>query len=223
MSSTFANSGGPSSERQIRTAASAAPTAAGTADAVNMNGRDWIRRNSITSAGPAITPPHEASDLENVAIRRSTRSSTPEQLSGPGAASAEHPEGVGLVDHQPAPNRAHRSAISVSGATSPSIENTPSTTTRMPPPVRGRGLEPSLEQIDPIVPERPELGAREDAAVEDRRVVAGVGDHRVARGEDRPQRADVRLMAGGEHERGLSVEPIGELALELEVAARSCR
>ena len=46
--------------------------AAGTADAVNMNGRDWIRRNSITSAGPAITPPHEASDFEKVAIRRST-------------------------------------------------------------------------------------------------------------------------------------------------------
>ena len=37
----------------MRNAARAAPSAAGTAEAVNMNGRDWIRRNSITSAGPA--------------------------------------------------------------------------------------------------------------------------------------------------------------------------
>ncbi len=69
-------------------------------EAVNMNGRDETRRNSITSAGPAITPPHEASDLENVAIRRSTWSSTPEQLARAGPASAEHAEGVSLVDHQ---------------------------------------------------------------------------------------------------------------------------
>ena len=41
-----------------------------------MNDREVTRRNSITSAGPAITPPHDASDFENVAIRRSTRFST---------------------------------------------------------------------------------------------------------------------------------------------------
>ena len=101
MSSTRANSVGPSSERQIRTAASAAPTAAGTAEAVNMNGRAWMRRNSITSAGPAITPPQEASDLENVAIRRSTRSSTPSSSHVPAPRAPEHAERVGLVDHQP--------------------------------------------------------------------------------------------------------------------------
>jgi hypothetical protein len=48
-----------------------------------MNGREDTRRNSITSAGPAITPPHEASDLENVAIRRSTWSSTPNSSEAP--------------------------------------------------------------------------------------------------------------------------------------------
>src|ERR1700722_3425511 len=71
LSSTAANRGGPSGERQILTAASAAPIAAGTPDAVKMNERAWILRNSITSAGPAITPPHDANDFENVAIRRS--------------------------------------------------------------------------------------------------------------------------------------------------------
>ena len=67
----------------MRIAASAAPSAAGTAEAVNMNGREDTRRNSITSAGPAITPPHDASDFENVAIRRSTRSSTPSSSLAP--------------------------------------------------------------------------------------------------------------------------------------------
>jgi len=37
-----------------------------------MKEREETRRYSITSAGPAITPPHDASDFENVAIRRST-------------------------------------------------------------------------------------------------------------------------------------------------------
>ena len=91
----------PRPSGRSRTAASAAPTAAGTAEAVNMNGRDWIRRNSITSAGPAITPPHEASDLEKVAIRRSTRSSTPSSSHVPAPRAPEHAERVRLVDHQP--------------------------------------------------------------------------------------------------------------------------
>ena len=35
--------------------------------------------------------------------------------------------------------------------------------------------------------------------------------------EDRAERAEVGLVAGREHERGLGPEPLGELALELEV------
>ena len=35
--------------------------------------------------------------------------------------------------------------------------------------------------------------------------------------EDRAERAEVGLMAGGEHERGLAAEPVGQLPLELEV------
>ena len=37
----------------------------------------------MTSAGPAMKPPHEASDFENVPIRRSTRSSTPSSSHAP--------------------------------------------------------------------------------------------------------------------------------------------
>ncbi len=48
-------------------------------------------------------------------------------------------------------------------------------------------------------------------------MVAGVDHHRVPRREDRPQRADVRLVAGREHERGFGVEPLGQLSLELDM------
>ena len=37
----------------------------------------------MTSAGPAMKPPQEASDLENVPMRRSTRSSTPSSSAVP--------------------------------------------------------------------------------------------------------------------------------------------
>ena len=54
----------------------------------------------MTSSGPAMKPPQEASDSEKVPIRRSTRLD-PEQLRCAGAARAEHAGAVGLVDHQP--------------------------------------------------------------------------------------------------------------------------
>ena len=51
-------------------------------------------------------------------------------------------------------------------------------------------------------------------------MVAGVADHRVAGLEDRPDRAQVRLVAGGEDDRVLGPHPLGELALELDVQRR---
>ena len=48
-----------------------------------MNGREAIRRYSITSAGPAMKPPQEARLLEKVPIRRSTRSSSPKSSQAP--------------------------------------------------------------------------------------------------------------------------------------------
>ena len=77
-----------------------------------MNGRDWIRRNSITSAGPAITPPHEANDLENVAIRRSTRSSTPSSSHVPAPRAPSTPSAWASSTISLAPNRLVSSTIS---------------------------------------------------------------------------------------------------------------
>ena len=71
------------SARITRSAASAAPTAAGTAEALKMKEREEIRRYSITSAGPAMKPPQEARLLEKVPIRRSTSSSRPNSSQAP--------------------------------------------------------------------------------------------------------------------------------------------
>ena len=51
-------------------------------------------------------------------------------------------------------------------------------------------------------------------------MVAGVADHRVGRAEDRPDRADVGLVAGGEDDRVVGPHPFGELTLEVEVERR---
>jgi hypothetical protein len=79
------------------------------------------------------------------------------------------------------------------------------------------GRQPLLEQIEPVVLERAQLGAGDQAAVEDRGVVGGVDDHRVAAVEDRAQRAEVRLVPGREHECRLGIHPVGQLGLQLEM------
>ena len=134
MSSTRAISCGPSSERMISSAPSAAPIAAGTAAAVNMNERDWTRRKSITSAGPAMKPPQDASDFENVPMRRSTSSSTSisSQAPAPRAPSTPTPWASSTISRAPCSRQS--ATMSGTGAMSPSIENTPSTTTSTPPP-----------------------------------------------------------------------------------------
>ncbi len=48
-------------------------------------------------------------------------------------------------------------------------------------------------------------------------MVGRVDDHRVAGAEQRAERADVGLVAGGEDDRVVGVHPLGQLALELEV------
>ena len=80
-----------------------------------------------------------------------------------------------------------------------------------------RAVQLLLEQVQAVVTERRAAWPGEQAAVEDRGVVAGVGDHRVLRAEDRAERAEVGLVAGREDDRVLGPEPLGELALELDV------
>ena len=48
-----------------------------------------------------MNPPHDASDFENVPIRRSTAVLDAERLAGARAARAQHAHAVRLVDHQP--------------------------------------------------------------------------------------------------------------------------
>ena len=74
-----------------------------------------------------------------------------------------------------------------------------------------------LELLHAGVPEGAKLGLGLDAAVQDRGVVAGVGHHGVARAGDRPDGAEVGLVAGGENHRRLGAHPVGDLLLELGV------
>ena len=112
----------------------AAPTAAGTAAAVNMKARDWTLRKSITSAGPATKPPQEASDLEKVPMRRSTRSSRPNSSQAPAPRAPSTPTPWASSTIRRAPCSWQRRVTSGRLARSPSIEKTPSTTTSTPPP-----------------------------------------------------------------------------------------
>ena len=84
----------------MRTASSAAPTAAGTAAAVNMNGRAAIFRYSITSAGPGDEAPAGGEALGEGPHPQVDSVPDPEQLAHAGAVLAEHADRVGLVDHE---------------------------------------------------------------------------------------------------------------------------
>ena len=174
----------------------------------------------MTSAGPAMKPPQLASDFENVPMRRSTRSSTPSSSAGARAARAEHAGAVRLVDHEPraealaeVADRRQRRDVALHREDAVDDDEDAAA-------VAGRLLERALELVHAVVAERAQLRPREQAAVEDRGVVAGVGDHRVAGGEDRAERADVRLVAGREDDRVVGAHPLGDLGLELEVQRR---
>ena len=147
----------------------------------------------------------------------------PEQLGRPGPARAEHAGAVRLVDHQARAvglaqldDLGQRGDVALHREDAVDDDEDPAAVVRRP-------LQRLLELLEPVVAEHAQLRAREQAAVEDRGVVAGVGDHGVAGGEDRPERPQVGLVAGGEDDRLLRAHPLGELALELEVERRSCR
>jgi hypothetical protein len=78
-------------------------------------------------------------------------------------------------------------------------------------------LEHLLELVEAVVAEGAQARTRELAAVQDRGVVAGVGDHGVGGAEDPGETAHVRLVAGREDQRGLGPEPARDLLLQLEV------
>ena len=150
-------------------------------------------------------------------MRRSTSSSTSKasQAPAPRAPSTPTPWASSTISR--APCSRHSAAISGSGARSPSIENTPSTTTSTPPPSHSARCEHRLELVQPVVAEGADAGARHRHGVEDRGVVARVADHGVCRLEQRADAAGVGQVAGGEDERLLGAHPVRQLALQLQV------
>ena len=81
-----------------------------------------------------MKPPQDASDLENVPIRRSTWSATPSASHAPVPVAPIVPTPWASSTIRRAPCSEHSGTMSATGARSPSIEKTPSTTTSTPPP-----------------------------------------------------------------------------------------
>ncbi len=153
-------------------------------------------------------------------MRRSTRSSTPEQLTSACAAGTEHARAVGLVDHQPR---------TVAGAQLGDVNQWRDVALHREDAVDDHqhtaavllcALQGALELVHAVMPERAHLRLGDQRAVEDRRVVGGVDDHGVARAEQRAERAHVCLMACCEHDRVIGIHPLRQLALELQMKRR---
>src|SRR5215218_9631805 len=140
-----------------------------------------------------------------------------EQLRRARTARAQHPGGVRLVDHEPraialaqVADRRQRRDVALHREHAVDDDEDPAAVAR-------GFLERALELVHAVVPVRAQLGARQQAAVEDRGVVARVGHDGVAGGEDRAERARDGLVAGGEHDGVVGAHPLRELALELQV------
>ena len=88
----------------------------------------------MTSVGPAMKPPHDASDFENVPMRRSTSSSMPSSSQAPAPRAPSTPTPCASSTISRAPWRRDISAMRGRSPTSPSIEKIPSTTQSTPPP-----------------------------------------------------------------------------------------
>ena len=182
-----------------------------------MNERDWKRRKSITSAEPAMKPPQEASDFENVPMRRSTSSSAPSASQAPAPRAPSTPTPCASSTISRAPCSRHSAAMSGSGADVALHREDAVDHHEHAAAVALGALQHRLELVEPVVAERAGARARHRDAVHDRGVVAGVADHGVAGDRAGCRAADVRLVAGREDERVLGAHPLGQLALELEV------
>ena len=120
-----------------------------------------------------------------------------------------------------APWRRASSSSCGSGATSPSIEKTPSVTiSAARPPARS---QPPGEVLDVAVAVDEGLGAREAAAVDDAGVVQLVGEDDLAAAGQGGDRAGVGEVAGAEEERRLVALEAGEPLLQLPVRLHVAR
>jgi hypothetical protein len=127
-----------------------------------------------------MKPPQLARDFEVDAVLDA------EELSGPGAALPEHAGAVRLVDHETCSESLTQVADlgkrrDVAFHREHAVDDDEHAAT-----VAGRACQRFLELVEAVVTKRAQLRAREKAAVEDRGVVAGVGDNGVAGSEDRP-------------------------------------
>ncbi|GAC1524152.1 MAG: hypothetical protein NVS2B6_10530 [Thermoleophilaceae bacterium] len=140
-----------------------------------------------------------------------------ERLAGPGAARAQHPDPVCLVDEQagtvrPAELGDARDVTDVALHREDPVDRDEHASA-----VGRRSLEHRLELVETVVAKRADLRSRHRDAVHDRGVISRIADDGVGRRENRAEQSDVCLVAGREDERVVGLHPGGDLALELDV------
>ncbi len=124
--------------------------------------------------------------MPSVPTMTSTCSWTPASATAPRPPGPRAPVPCASSTSNRTPCREASSASSCRGATSPSIENTPSVTISAPRPRALR--DPPREVVDVAMVVDEHLGAREPAAVDDRRMVELVGEHHFAGASKRRDR-----------------------------------
>ena len=112
-----------------------------------------------------------------------------------------------------APASRQAATMSASGATSPLIEYSPSTTTRHRP-AAGLSGQLAREVGGGVVPERKHLRAAQPRAVVDAGVALDVEEHRVVGAAQAGDDAEVRLIAGREDQRVALAVNVGEGVFE---------
>ena len=184
-----------------------------------MNGREAIRRNSITSAGPGD---HAAARGQRLRERRHPQVDPvldAEQL----GACRRRARRARRARAPRRPSGGRRSARTARRSRAAARRRPPSRTRRRRRPARRRRRDSARSQRASRA-DRAGCGGRRASSrgtgSQPSRIEAWSPESAITvspGAEDRPERAEVGLVAGREHERVLGPEPLGQLPLELEV------
>ncbi len=190
-------------------AAHAAPTAAGASPVSKMNGRAASMRWSRTAAGPSTTPPWLPSALDIVVVTTTSGApAKPTSCTSPRPPVPRTPSACASSTTRSAPCRRHTSCNALSGASTPSAENTASVTTTARSSARPASAASTAATSRCGVTT---TLARDSRHASTREACVRASDTSSEPGAgQRHHRAQVRGVARREHQRRLGADETGE-------------
>ena len=211
--------GRPGSASSTCSAASAAPTDGGARPVSKMNERAVSTRCAVTASGPSTAPPWAPSAFDSVTVATtSSAPASPTSASSPRPPGPAHAQPVRLVHHQqraPRPadgvQRAQRGGVAVHAVDALHHHQRP---------LLVAGGEHRVDRGGVVVRHHRDPRPGQPAGVDERRVVRRVGDDERPGARQRRHHAEVRGVAGGEHQPGGEPAERGELALQRGVQLR---